>query len=312
VIALVGPASTTLSIPYRVYLGGSESLKTPGVEKIIITGGSATDMRKTSSTTFTFLVTPNFDVTDKVVVQVEADAVEDLAGNKNLDASNEWVTYLMKDDSATNTLATSTELQELISSLDNILPSAGVNDCSAVASVNVNDYTNKCYGRVTMVGNGGVSGGGGGGSNFIGDLMTGLLKGWAVSVLLGKGGIGGLFGGFSGLFGNGAAGAVSSALDSGGFASVMGFCMCNESPFKGSPTIGLLGWGVSGRVLMMANVNPAGGPYLGKVLPKPPGVCGMLQTPKGCQNPFADSTGLPVVGFLPAPPIFGWTLGGGL
>jgi hypothetical protein len=279
-VAIAGPNSTDIAESFRAYIGSNEPLQTPTLAGLIISNATAADVRKVSSTTFSFLVTPNQDATGPITLQFEADSLLDLAGNKNENATNEWIISL------TGTAATTTP----VTSFPNIdLPVVTPTDCSTVSSVDVNDYTNPCYGRAptsyASLGQSqtpdqsGQQGGGGGGSQIM-QMLQGLLKG------------------LTGAMGGG-------MTNAGGKGGMPGTCVC-PGPLMGQPTIGLAGLaGPSGRFL--ETLNPGMGNYTGKVKVAPPGICGQMYNPKtGCINPMADSTGLPLIGEIPASPIFKW------
>lgn len=141
IVGIAAVASTTADVPFRAYIGASEAIKTPTLDGLIVDGATAGDVRKTSSTTFTFLVTPNADVKGKITLQFEADSVSDLAGNKNSEASNEWTVYVLSVSQA----STTTDLPTLA---DLAIPTLTNTDCSTVSFVSATDYTNPCYGKV--------------------------------------------------------------------------------------------------------------------------------------------------------------------
>ena len=143
IIGVAGPTLAKVGEPFRVYLGATEAIKTPSLAGLIITNATAGDVRKTSSTTFSFLVVPNQDAVGEISLQMEADSVEDLAKNKNEIASNEWIVLLTTEEIVATTTDTSI-LDSIIGSLPDGV--TGV-DCSTVTSVSVYDYTNPCYGR---------------------------------------------------------------------------------------------------------------------------------------------------------------------
>lgn len=278
VIAVAGPNISDISQPFRAYLGGNEALQTPTLDGLIISNATAGDVRKVSSTTYTFLVTPNQDAGNTITLQFEADSISDLAGNKNETASNEWIVAV----TGTRTSATSTDFVMP----DITFPTVSGTDCSAVTSVDVNDYTNPCYGKVptsyaSLGQSSGDSGGGGGGGDQIMQMLSGLLQG----LMKGLGGGGGM-------------------ADGGGTGAAPGTCVC-PGPLQGQPTIGLFGLaGPSGRFLETA--NPGMGKYTGKIGITPPGLCGQMVVKGKCVNPMADSTGAPVMGVIPPAPAFMW------
>jgi hypothetical protein len=275
IIGVAAVSQTSVDIPFRAYIASSEAIKTPTLTGLIISGAIASDLRKTSSTTFSFLVTPNIDVAGVITIQIEADSIEDLAGNTNPVASNEWVVSVIRiiDPTATITLP-EIDFPTIATSTD----------CSTVASVSVYDYTNPCYGRVPTVdpnAGGQTEQPGQSSMDLIMNLLTGLLKG------------------FTGLGGTGGTGGAG--VDAGGIGTTPGFCACAA----GQTTIGLVGIkGPSGRFINTA--NPGLGNYTGKVLLTPPAICGQLIVKGKCVNEKADNTGQIVIGVLPPPTTFMW------
>lgn len=265
IVGVAAISQTSVDIPFRAYIASSEAIKTPTLTGLIISGATASDLRKTSSTTFSFLVTPNIDVSGVITIQIEADSIEDLAGNTNPTASNEWVVYVVN-----NNVVSTTTIELPIIDLPVIATST---DCSTVASVSVYDYTNPCYGRVPTVdpnASGQPEQPGQSNLDLILNLLTGLLKGFT--------GLGGA--------GTGAAGGT----EAGGVGTPSGVCMC--PPLQGQPTVLLAGLkGPSGGAL--ATPCPGAGNYVGRTLPPPP-ICGRLFIPKTgqCVNPNMNSLGV--------------------
>lgn len=287
IIGIASVASTTRDNPFRAYIGASEAIKTPTLDGLIISGGIAGEIRKTSSTTFTFLVTPNSDVVDEISLQFEADSISDLAGNKNENASNEWIVKIdgsaIVDPNASGTVP----LVDLpLIDLLNITPTA---TCAGVTSVAVTDYSNPCYGRVPMTGTEVTSppsdggGGGGGGMEQIMQVLQGLLKG---------------------LMGGGMGGGAKGGGEGGGPAN----CACNPAII----TTGLFPKGGSilpGRYNM--TTNPGMGSWVSNGMLPPPPICGQAIVNGKCFRPEADITGMPVLGTLPPPGVFNWSGFGG-
>lgn len=152
-IGLAGPESANIDTAFRAYLGVNEPVKMPDPSSIIVENATIGDFRKLSSSTYSFLVTPNVDATNDITLQIEAERIEDLAGNKNTDASNELVVNLILQNA---TISTSTEFQLPSLTLPNLSfpTSTTPTDCSGVSSVDINDTSNPCYGRVPMTSNG--------------------------------------------------------------------------------------------------------------------------------------------------------------
>lgn len=191
IIAVAGPSSTDIADSFRAFVTGSEAIKKPSLTSLFLTNATAGDLRQISSTTFSFLVTPNSDTTGNISLQFEADGVTSEKGIKNENASNEWIIFVTG-------IATSTGDTFDFPFID--LPLAGLGgDCSTVASVDINDYSNPCYGKtpISQPNNpASDSGGGGGGGKQPPDIMS-ILKGF-MDALKGVGGGGGTDGGTEG------------------------------------------------------------------------------------------------------------------
>lgn len=281
VIGISGPTEAEIDTPFRAYFGSSVAIKTPTLTGLIIEGATAADVRKTSSTTFSFLVTPNADNKGEIKLQMEADSIEDLFGNKNEIASNEWVVTVIG-------ISTSTAVNENLdtSVLDSILssiPTAATTDCSKVSSVSVTDYNNPCYGKAPMT-NAQSDSGGEKKDDTMMQMMMGIVQGLLKS-LTGGGGQNG-----------------------GGSAGGDSVCACS-----GEPTTMLMGKsGPSGRAKMSKNPR-TGSDYVsqGKIMPAT-GICGQSRSPKcqgGCCNPQSDATGM-IVPYDIAPGPFWSGVGG--
>lgn len=257
IVGIASLSTTTIDLPFRAFIASNEPIKTPTLSGLIVVGATAGDMRKTSPTTFSFLVTPNLDVRDKITLQFEADSISDLAGNKNPTASNEWTIYIVGPGTTPipnpNPGTTSTPTIPTIPNIDipNIdLPTnpaspSGTNCASQ--TVSVYDYTNPCYGKSPTTNpsqdpNQNGEQGGGSGSQIM-QMLQGLMQGLTG---MGRGG----------------------SQDAGG-KSTPDACGC-----PGNTAVTLAGlYGPSGPCNSTA--NPYGGPdYVGKVTPGP-NVCGM-------------------------------------
>ncbi len=300
IVAIAAPRYFSIDTPFRAYIGATEAIQTPSLSGLIITGATVQDIRKISSTTYNFLVTPNPDVRDVISIQIEADAVRDLAGNKNINASNEWL-ISKSTSSTTNNIIPIDPLINLPTLFGSTTIISG-KDCSQVASVSVSDYSNQCYGKVPMTSDPYTPGSSDSSSekdssSQITQMLTGLLQGLVKNI-----------GGFGG------------NPFSGGAAAAPGTCVCtpNTVPpgmFPGQPTISLISFGgtaMPGRYLMTLNPGP-GGKYLGEVVNfVGPVICGQAMVPiphsplLRCVNPLSDSTGMPLVGSIPTSPKFMW------
>lgn len=295
VVGVASQETAQVDTPFRAYLGASEAIKTPSLTSFMVEGAVISDIRKTSSTTFNYLVTPNPNNFAFISIQIEADTIEDLAGNKNSKASNEWKIKVLPGTGTVNPTTTLPIIDFPIIDLPTI--GTSTTDCSSVASVSVDDYTNPCYGKVptTFPQTSDTSSGGGG--MDLGQIMqfvTGFLKG------------------FTGL----GSGTGGSSLSGGGIGTLPGYCVCTPDTIPpgtltGQPTILLTpkgGTSPGGRYLM--TLNPGAGNYTGFTSPFPGGVCGqriqITNSRRICVNPLSDNTGGVVVGALPPKPSFNW------
>lgn len=298
IVAVAGPTTADSDTTFRAYMAADEAIKTPDLSALIIFGGTASDLRKVSSTTFSFLVTPSTDGAKTITLQFEADKISDLAGNKNEKASNEWVVAL-------NVVSK----PEALTPFPNInLPVANNTDCSNVSSVDISDYSNPCYGKVPVSyggsgnnvatgGGGGDSGGGGGGGGGGGmgqqimQMLQGLLKSMGGA---GGAGGGGKDGGDSGAQSMGDCSKLPTKQLNGKMGAVSGVADISANMGSGF-------W--NGQ-----NIGPAGPIYGFKLFPSVkacqqacPGVC-----MGACCNPQQDMMGRVVKFKIPGGSDFRW------
>jgi hypothetical protein len=294
VIAIAGPTTTDIQVPFRAYIGGNEAIQTPSLTSLIVTNATVGDVRKTSSTTYSFLVTPNQDATDPVTLQVEVDTIKDLAGNTNSKASNEWSTILDRSGLAVQSTDDSLDLSKVLDGITSTLSPA--TDCSKVTSVDVNDVSNPCYGRAPMSNNSSGGGGGGGGGDQAGQMAMQMLSQLLQAAMKGMGGGGG---------------GQKDAGSSGGQSK--GACTGEPTTFlagKGGKIMGRAGMGMNvGFGNWVDNgIGPAGPIYGFKNY-------GDAQTCKkqcngpcmgGCCRPGDDETGTKVMYEIPPSPTHMW------
>ncbi len=94
-VNITAPVSANVGESYRVFVYGSEAIKTPSASSFIVDGeATLSDIRKESPQVYKILVTPTKLISHTVKIQMEADAIEDLAGNKSQYASNEVSTVV--------------------------------------------------------------------------------------------------------------------------------------------------------------------------------------------------------------------------
>ncbi len=126
----VEPSST-----FKVVANFSEEVKPITPDSVIVDGGSVKEIRKLSKTSYSITITPNEDARS-VVVQVEADKVEDLAGNVNENASNE-ISVKLRLASATSTNPNdTTNLDSLVSKIVGSTPNCNYDSAGKLITLN--------------------------------------------------------------------------------------------------------------------------------------------------------------------------------
>ncbi len=245
VVAVAGPNSADINTPFRAFVGSNEPIQIPALSGLIISNATVLDLRKVSSTSFSFLVTPNQDAKGQISLQFEADAISDLAGNKNENATNEWVVSLTGTSTVTNAATNTLPFELPTIDLPVVTPTT---DCSTVSAVNIADYSNPCYGKAPMSYAGSDSGsgdsGGGGGGQQLQQMLQGLLQGLV--------------------------GAISKGMQTGGKIGGDAACGCTGLPTAQYSPIGP---GLGGRNIIMG-IMGGGGDYVGRQS-APPGICGV-------------------------------------
>lgn len=135
-ISLSANVSTVkMGDPFKVILNASEEIVPITPDSFIVDGGSVKEIRKLSKTSYTATININEDA-KKVLIQIEADKIEDLFGNKNDNASNE---ITIKVVGVVKTVGEETVSNEggINSLLDKIIASAPT---STLASTPVQTY----------------------------------------------------------------------------------------------------------------------------------------------------------------------------
>lgn len=118
---------------FKVIVNTSKPILKFTPDSVIVDGGSVKDIRKLGPTGFTVTITPNDDAR-QVVVQIEAEKIQDLSGNVNDNASNEILVRVLKPvvvqpTNPTTTItvtptATGTNPTDLTALLDKVISSA--------------------------------------------------------------------------------------------------------------------------------------------------------------------------------------------
>jgi hypothetical protein len=95
VVTISAPTPGFTDETFRVWIVANEPIKTFSLDNFINLGGAnLSDLRKESPTTYKVLVTPGKLASHTISLQLEADAIQDLVGNKNSNASNELTLQL--------------------------------------------------------------------------------------------------------------------------------------------------------------------------------------------------------------------------
>lgn len=109
---------------FKVILNASEEIVPITPEALIVEGGIVKEIRKLSKTSYTATISISEEGNvKKVLVQIEADKVEDLAGNKNENASNEISVKVISENKVAEKSGEEGEIG-LNSLLDKIIASA--------------------------------------------------------------------------------------------------------------------------------------------------------------------------------------------
>ncbi len=121
---------------FKVVANFSEEVKPITPDSIIVDGGVVKEIRKLSKTSYSITITPN-EGAKSIFVQVEADKIQDLAGNTNENASNE-VTVKVKVavlTTATNQ-ATSSDISSLVNNVISSAPNCNYDNQGNLININ--------------------------------------------------------------------------------------------------------------------------------------------------------------------------------
>jgi hypothetical protein len=111
VVTISAPTPGFTDESFRVWIIANEPIKAFSLDNFINLGGAnLSDLRKESPTTYKVLVTPAKLSAHVISLQVEADAIQDLAGNKNPNASNELTLQLNPRPAGPDVVAPSVSL----------------------------------------------------------------------------------------------------------------------------------------------------------------------------------------------------------
>jgi hypothetical protein len=111
VVTISAPTPGFTDESFRVWIIANEPIKAFSLDNLINLGGAnLSDLRKESPTTYKVLVTPAKLSAHVISLQVEADAIQDLAGNKNPNASNEIILQLNPRPAGPDVVAPSVSL----------------------------------------------------------------------------------------------------------------------------------------------------------------------------------------------------------
>ena len=158
---------------FKIYLSGSEALKTPSRECFISDGATIKEIRKLSPSDFLIIVTPN-DNAKNIFIQTVADCVYDLNGNKNDVASNEIAMTNLVAVNPTANPSLVQNVQDYFSKiLDSILSKNGTKLFTGVNGSPPTTNTIPAQANDT----GGSSGGAGGSGGGFMDILKNLFGG---------------------------------------------------------------------------------------------------------------------------------------
>lgn len=110
---------------FKLLFNSSEEIQALTPENIIVDGGTVREIRKLSKTSYAVYITTNEDAR-QTIVQVEADSVSDLAGNKNEYASNEIFVKILVPTNSTATTTTS-DINSLLDKIVSSVPTCSYN-----------------------------------------------------------------------------------------------------------------------------------------------------------------------------------------
>lgn len=118
-------SSVKMGETFKVILSASEEIVPISPDSLIVDGGTVKEIRKLSKTSYTATIIINEEEGVKnVLVQVEADKIEDLIGNKNESASNEISVKVIPAEKIAEATASGEGEVGLNSLLDKIIASA--------------------------------------------------------------------------------------------------------------------------------------------------------------------------------------------
>jgi hypothetical protein len=110
---------------FKIIFNSSEEIQALTPENIIVDGGTVREIRKLAKTSYAVYITTNEDAR-QTIVQVEADSVSDLAGNKNEYASNEIFVKILVPTTATASTTTS-DINSLLDKIVSSVPTCSYN-----------------------------------------------------------------------------------------------------------------------------------------------------------------------------------------
>jgi hypothetical protein len=96
-VTISAPPISFIGDTFRLWIYASEPIKTPVLESFIIDGGATLyDIRKENPTTYRLTVRPEKTIDHRVQIQIEAEGLQDISGNKMINASNEISINIVK------------------------------------------------------------------------------------------------------------------------------------------------------------------------------------------------------------------------
>lgn len=149
IVTISAPTPGYTDESFRLWIVANEPIQSFSLDKFIVLGGAnISDLRKENPTTYKVLVTPGKTTAHTISVQLEAEALKDLTGNTNPNASNELILSISPrptgpDVTAPSAILTSGSLGVITINTDGTVPPVNVNltFSEAVNGVlNINDF----------------------------------------------------------------------------------------------------------------------------------------------------------------------------
>ncbi len=123
---------------FKVVANFSEEVKPITPDSVIVDGGVVKEIRKLSKTSYAIAITPNENIKN-IVVQIEADKIEDLASNKNENASNEITVKVKLPETNINNSPDTGSLDNLVNKVVSSAPTCNYDNQGNLITNNPNN-----------------------------------------------------------------------------------------------------------------------------------------------------------------------------